>query len=214
FSDSGDGSTRGSRPSTRKQLQGPRPTALKINQDSYKIKKPPIAPPPPQPPDRLSAPETSENRHPVIIYAVSPKIIHTNVSDFMSLVQRLTGSEAPDPGGSGSGDVSPAARLASIERISPRKLRGEAAAVDRNGALGDLLIEGGVEFVGGSHGILSPSPESLAPISGGHFSPAASMDPPLSNMFLLSPSTLFSAPLISPSPTSFDTFKLNPFFDF
>ncbi|KAK2453313.1 protein MKS1 [Trifolium repens] len=61
------------------QLQGPRPTPLRINKNSHKIKKPPLGP-------------QAQIRQPVIIYTVSPKIIHTTPSEFMSLVQRLTGS--------------------------------------------------------------------------------------------------------------------------
>ncbi|CAJ2674562.1 unnamed protein product [Trifolium pratense] len=61
------------------QLQGPRPTPLRINKNSHKIKKPPLAP-------------QAQIRQPVIIYTVSPKIIHTTPNEFMSLVQRLTGS--------------------------------------------------------------------------------------------------------------------------
>lgn len=63
------------------QLQGPRPTPLRINKNSHKIKKPPLAP-------------QAQPRLPVIIYMVSPKIIHTTPSEFMSLVQRLTGSSS------------------------------------------------------------------------------------------------------------------------
>ncbi|PON76285.1 VQ motif containing protein [Parasponia andersonii] len=70
--------------SPRKELQGPRPTPLKIHKDSHKIRKPPVAPQP-------SQPQAHQPRQPVIIYTVSPKVIHTNPSDFMNLVQRLTG---------------------------------------------------------------------------------------------------------------------------
>lgn len=71
--------------SPRQELQGPRPTPLKIRKESRKIRKPPVAPtqqPPPPPPP------------PVIIYTVSPKIIHANASEFMTLVQRLTGPDS------------------------------------------------------------------------------------------------------------------------
>ncbi|PKA66803.1 Protein MKS1 [Apostasia shenzhenica] len=66
------------------QLQGPRPAPLKLHRDSHKITKP------------LPAPSTqpAQRRLPVIIYTVSPKVIHTNPSEFMSLVQRLTGCSA------------------------------------------------------------------------------------------------------------------------
>ncbi|XP_059640641.1 VQ motif-containing protein 20 [Cornus florida] len=59
---------------------------LKINKDSHCIQKP--SPP-------LSSSSTAgvrpQLRHPVIIYTHSPKIIHTHPSNFMSLVQKLTG---------------------------------------------------------------------------------------------------------------------------
>ncbi|XLR40042.1 hypothetical protein S83_024702 [Arachis hypogaea] len=77
--------------SPRRELQGPRPTPLRINKDSHKIKKPPLAPPPPQQPPSHHQPPP---RQPIIIYTVSPKIIHTTPGDFMSLVQRLTGSSS------------------------------------------------------------------------------------------------------------------------
>ncbi|KAK8952981.1 Protein MKS1 [Platanthera guangdongensis] len=73
------------------QLQGPRPSALKVRKDTFKIKKPPPAAAP-----ILSNPPPNHKRPPIIIYTVSPKIIHTKPSDFMSLVQRLTGV-SPSP---------------------------------------------------------------------------------------------------------------------
>ncbi|CAA0811059.1 Protein MKS1 [Striga hermonthica] len=208
FSSGGGGD--GSRPSPRRELQGPRPAALKVNKDSYKIRKPPIARPPhPQPPPPGDPPQTSaDDRQPVIIYAVSPKVIHTTVSDFMGLVQRLTGN-----GGSEGGNLSPAARLASIERTSPAKEREIVAGERSHGDLvGDLLQDSVVEL-GRVPGILSPAPASLPPVSAGLFSPTA-VDPFMSgyNMFIPSPSTLFSVPMASPSPSSLDLF--NPFFDF
>uniref|UniRef100_A0A5B6ZVC6 VQ domain-containing protein n=1 Tax=Davidia involucrata TaxID=16924 RepID=A0A5B6ZVC6_DAVIN len=212
----------GGKPSpTRKELQGPRPSPLRVSKDSHKIRKPPVAPqpfhpqappPPPHPPPGQEA--TTQNRQPVIIYAVTPKVIHATVSDFMSLVQRLTGpsssaSNDPSAATSGGGDVSPAARLASIERTSPK---------ERERA-GDLTgIVEGVE-VGQIPGILSPAPATLPPISPGYFSPGS--DPyafslmhdqsPFMNMFLPSPSNLFSAPIVSPSPSSMDLFNFDLF---
>lgn len=214
FSGGGDG---GNRPSPRKelQLQGPRPSALKVNKDSHKIRKPPVAPPPHLPPP---PPQPSENRQPIIIYAVPPRIIHTTVSDYKSLVQRLTGNTTEGAtSSSGVGDLSPAARLASIEKTSPPKER-EAAANGgshdndmSNFTMGDFLGDSNVEL-GALPGILSPAPGSLPPISPGFFSPAG--DPFMMgyNMFLTSPTTLFTAPMVSPSPSSCDLF--NPFFDF
>lgn len=180
----------------KRQLQGPRPAPLKVNKDSHKIKKPPIHPPPKPPLPPAPAPET---RQPVIIYAVSPKVIHTTENEFMDLVQRLTGPNSVEF----SGNISPAARLATIEKTSPSgRERG--------------MIDG--FEVGNFPGILSPAPSTLAPISAGMFSPGFDMSllnemsPFLSNLFTPSPSSLLAAPMVSPSPTSFDL--LSQFFDF
>ncbi|GMN48398.1 hypothetical protein TIFTF001_017575 [Ficus carica] len=54
---------------SRKELQGPRPTPLKIHKDSHKIRKPPVAPPQP------SQPPIQPPRQPVIIYDISPKSV-------------------------------------------------------------------------------------------------------------------------------------------
>ncbi|KAH6812651.1 hypothetical protein C2S53_005948 [Perilla frutescens var. hirtella] len=220
---SGSGDAADNRPSPRKelQLQGPRPTALKVNKDSHKIKKPPVAPLPHHLPPPPAPPQPSENRQPIIIYAVPPRVIHTTVSDYKSLVQRLTGNNAEGgaaaSSSSGVGDLSPAARLASIEKTSPPKEREAAANGGADSefgslAMGDFLGDTNVEL-GAVPGILSPAPWSLPPISPGFFSPAG--DPfmmGLNSMFLPSPSTLFTAPMVSPSPSSCDLF--NPFFDF
>lgn len=198
------------RPSPRKELQGPRPTALKVNKDSHKIRKPPVAPPHHR--HNPLPQQTPEDRQPVIIYAVSPKVIQTTVTDFKSLVQRLTGNTTA----TAAEDLSPAARLASIEKTSPREIAGNRSAdTSYDGSdflLGDFVGDTAVE-VRRVPGILSPAPASIPPISPGFFSP--SLDPFMMgyNMFVTSPSTLFSAPMVSPSPSSFcDPF--NPFFDF
>ncbi|XP_073098547.1 uncharacterized protein [Elaeis guineensis] len=73
--------------SPRQELRGARPPRLKVRKDPYKIKKAPVAPPSPRP----TAPPP-QHRPPVIIYTVSPKVIHTTPNEFMSLVQRLTGA--------------------------------------------------------------------------------------------------------------------------
>lgn len=230
-----ESSTDGSPSPTRRQLQGPRPPQLRVRKDSHVIKKPPIVPQPHAPP-RPPAEGPSQNRQPVIIYAVSPKVIHTTATDFMSLVQRLTGSSSSDQAsGSGNrGDVSPAARLASIERTSPRPKEREKDRQIGNDIMG--MVEG-IEM-GQNPGILSPAPGTLPPISPGFFfSPRSDphgysilqdlssplfnqgnmfMPSPLFNqgsVFMPSPSTLFSAPMASPSPSSFDLFN-QQFFDF
>lgn len=74
--------------SRRKELQGSRPSALKIRRDSQKVRNPRVAVPaiPPTP--------LSSRSQPVIVYLQSPRIIHAQVQDFMSLVQRLTGKSS------------------------------------------------------------------------------------------------------------------------
>ncbi|KAH7681643.1 VQ domain-containing protein [Dioscorea alata] len=62
-------------------LQGPRPTALLLHKESHKINKSP----------------TTSSKKPVVIYMVSPEIIHVEPSEFMALVQRLTGPSSSSP---------------------------------------------------------------------------------------------------------------------
>lgn len=71
-----------------KELQGLRPPPLKICRESHKIRKPapPVSAVPSMPIIKRS--------QPVIIYMHSPKVIHAEVQDFMTLVQRLTGSSS------------------------------------------------------------------------------------------------------------------------
>lgn len=80
------------------------PPPLKISKDSHLIKKPSSASS-----GSATSPSSSsssingvtgltkpQQRHPVIIYTHSPKIIHTHPSDFMALVQKLTGLSRSD----------------------------------------------------------------------------------------------------------------------
>ncbi|XAR62458.1 hypothetical protein NMG60_11017214 [Bertholletia excelsa] len=173
--------------SPRKELQGPRPTPLKINKDSHKIRKPPVAPA-----AAAAQPPAQHHRPPVIIYTVSPKIIHTDPSEFMDLVQRLTGPDpipttSSAPFADSSGAISPAARFASMEKIkSPEKKKpqiGEAAHV---GEAESMDTNEGVERTGMLPGILSPDPTALPSIPQAFFSPPS--DPnPLSFFHDLSP---------------------------
>ncbi|RDX80731.1 Protein MKS1, partial [Mucuna pruriens] len=165
------------------QLQGPRPTPLRINKDSHKIKKPPLAPQQashPQPPPR----------QPIIIYTVSPKVIHTTPNDFMSLVQRLTGSSSSEVSSnninepfSGDGMVSPAARYASIEKaVSPMGKKQVDNIISDVEEIEKIMDDG---VIGRSQsnmfqGILSPGPASLSPIPSNFFSPPSS-DPSMVN---------------------------------
>lgn len=165
----------GKSPRRSLELQGPRPTPLKINKESHKIKKPPLAPHQPHPP-----------RQPIIIYTVSPKIIHTTPSDFMSLVQRLTGSHSSssqneDPfsvaNGSDESVVSPAARFATIEKAarssSPKNNTNNNKLHHPSNGEGREISNNDITISMSQHGILSPGPTSLSPIPSGFFSPTA-----------------------------------------
>ncbi|ERN03981.1 hypothetical protein AMTRI_Chr13g85580 [Amborella trichopoda] len=68
----------------RREIQGPRPTPLRISRDSHLIHKNSSS-------SQNGAPCGKRQRDPIIIYTESPKIIHTQAHDFMALVQRLTG---------------------------------------------------------------------------------------------------------------------------
>lgn len=76
-------------------------SALKVCKDSHRIRKPPL--PLPRPTARPSLSSCSQQqqllhrspvqyRAPIIIHTYSPEVIHTQPDDFMSLVQKLTGS--------------------------------------------------------------------------------------------------------------------------
>ncbi|XWS44754.1 hypothetical protein CRYUN_Cryun15aG0074600 [Craigia yunnanensis] len=193
-------------PKRQLQIQGPRPTPLKVSKDSHKIKKPP-------PHATFPAPEAAADqrrRDPVIIYAVSPKVIHAEESDFMSIVQRYTGLSSVNF--SGDGDVSPAARLAATEKASPspREKTGNVRVVGEGGMEEDLIRI--------PPGILSPAPEALPAVATGTFvsqasearmmSPLNDWSPMLhgSGFMARSSSALFSGPLISSPTLSSDFF--------
>lgn len=158
-------------------LQGPRPSPLSVNKASHKIGKPP-RPAPPYHPQRAPPPA---NREPVIIYAISPKVIHTEASDFMSVVQRLTGLCSSSTGASSSeiaagGPISPAARMAVLERASPpdrERERERATAIDESELLGMMDWDTGAVDLGLIPGILSPAPANLPAVTAEMFSPAS-----------------------------------------
>ncbi|KAJ8762973.1 hypothetical protein K2173_023102 [Erythroxylum novogranatense] len=227
--------------SPRKELQGPRPPALKVRKDSYKIKKPPVAPPQRSEQQHPQQPPAAQPRQPVIIYTVSPKVIHTNPSEFMNLVQRLTGSNSTasssssftttsNPFNDDGGAISPAARYATIEKAkSPKEKKQQTTDVGFvEGVEWSQVIERSSLFPG----ILSPGPASLPPIPPNFFSPATS-DPNSLNFFhdlspalhgnrnfiegtfMPSPSTNFFSPHIISPNSSMDLFSnFNNIFDF
>ncbi|KAH0471058.1 hypothetical protein IEQ34_000781 [Dendrobium chrysotoxum] len=145
--------TRG-RPSPKRgiQLQGPRPAPLKVNKDSHKLKKPSFPPPP-------TAPSAIQRRPPVIIYTVSPKIIHTKPSEFMSLVQRLTGCSASNASAATATTGNPTDNnLSAAEQNSPAQSKTTKDQDDTD-ELRRLFIGGG-------------STTGIQPISPNFFSPS------------------------------------------
>jgi hypothetical protein len=222
--------------SPRKELQGPRPPALKIRKDSHKIRKPPVAPQPFQQQPQNQPP--TQQCPPVIIYTVSPKVIHTNPNDFMTLVQRLTGSSSTstssNPFNDDCGAISPAARFATIEKANSPKdqqkqqqLGGDLGYVE-----GIMEIDRVMERPSLGPGILSPGPASLPPIPPNFFSPDQNsvsffhdLSPILhgnrnfiEGSFMPSPSTFVWPRINSPSTPSTDLFNnfnaYNNLFDF
>ncbi|KAF5725281.1 VQ motif-containing family protein [Tripterygium wilfordii] len=102
------------------RARGPRLSNHNVRKGSHKIRKPPVAPPPHQKQSQQQQP-----RSPIIIYTVSPIVIHTHPSEFMNLVQRLTGSSSSSATcktynlfHDDCGAVSPAARYATIEKAN------------------------------------------------------------------------------------------------
>ncbi|GAU35083.1 hypothetical protein TSUD_70060 [Trifolium subterraneum] len=195
-----------STPSPKKeiQIQGTRPPPLRVSKESHTIRKPPL---PPAAHHHPPAGAASQHRQPLIIYSVSPKVLHVTESNFMDVVQRLTGPSAGEEAPQQSGAVSPAARLASIERTSPTERERVQNTIDE-----DLtwLLEG--FEMGQFPGILSPAPATLPPISQGFFSPMNEpqttpfwhdMTSPFwyGNSFVASPSGLLSATVVSPLPS-------------
>ncbi|KAJ4869035.1 Protein MKS1 [Raphanus sativus] len=170
------------------QIYGQRPSPLSVHKDSHKIKKPPKHPAPPPRQHRDQDPLYAA-REPVVIYAVSPKVVHTTASDFMNVVQRLTGISSAvflEPGN--GGDVSPAARLAATENASPRGGKEPAPAAEISTAM-----EEAAEFSGyAAPGILSPSPAMLPTASTGIFSQMGGMFSPGIPPGLFSPAGLMS----------------------
>ncbi|KAK4352554.1 hypothetical protein RND71_028072 [Anisodus tanguticus] len=209
--------------SPRRELQGPRPAPLKVRKDSHKIRKPPVAPsqhhhhPPQAPP-----------RPPVIIYTVSPKVIHANPSEFMTLVQRLTGPDHnstcstsatatssssslsffPFQKNMNTGAISPAARFASIEKTRTPEGKKLQQICDMGNNMVHEGIEIGTEIErrGFFPGILSPNPSSLPPIPPDFFSPPSHDPNPLGFFYDLSPvlhsNKNYFEPSFFPSPSN------------
>ncbi|KAG2572066.1 transcription initiation factor TFIID subunit 4-like [Panicum virgatum] len=207
-------SSSGRGPATpRRQLQGPRPPRLNVRMESHAIRKPSgsaglapaaaaqgAAPPRRERDDQQQQHAPAPPRAPVIIYDASPKVIHAKPSEFMAIVQSLTGpgSGAPQQQRqerhrrqadddillldqaaaaflppelmlSPSAAMSPAARLATIER-SVRPAPDHDAGVFPGADDGTLAAVLGP--LARHPSILSPLPSALPPAAAsGLFSP-------------------------------------------
>ncbi|CAL5017077.1 unnamed protein product [Urochloa decumbens] len=230
-SSSGRGGGGGGPATPRRQLQGPRPPRLNVRMESHAIRKQPsgsgLAVPAAAPAAAQRREREQEHHHqapqraPVIIYDASPKVIHAKPSEFMALVQSLTGpgSAAPPPPHhhqhhqapdddddvmllgqtttantattflppelllSPSAAMSPAARLATIERsvrpMPASAAQDYAAAFIPDGGGGGTSSNGDDGTLAAMLGpalrhpsILSPLPSSLPPAAAsGLFSP-------------------------------------------
>ncbi|KAH0868693.1 hypothetical protein HID58_075715 [Brassica napus] len=174
-----------------KEILGPRPPPLKIRKESHKIiKKPPLVPQPrlqpPEPaPPQLQQQEPMQSqppRGPVIIYTVSPKIIHTHPNNFMALVQRLTGKTcASTTSSSASQSILAPNNMSATVDTSCSSLSPAARYVvmEKDNASNEVGFVGGVETTDQSYyyhhhqnrvmdipnsyngGILPPDPTSL-----------------------------------------------------
>ncbi|KAM1052439.1 hypothetical protein ACFX13_000026 [Malus domestica] len=217
-------------PKKEVQLQGPRPSPLRVNKDSVKIKKPPPHPHPHPHPAYTQHPHPPPQ--PVVIYSVSPKVIHATENEFMSLVQRLTGPSTSPPSSSADG-LSPAARLASVHKTSPNSSTSDynkvvAGAATTSTSIDDdfmtsifnnLEAQGGgggggsvqLDEMGQFPGILSPAPASLPAVPSGLFSHQHQHDvissPMFNNWMGMANSPGPASALVSPSPCSWDLFN-------
>ncbi|KAG2664130.1 hypothetical protein I3760_16G065200 [Carya illinoinensis] len=81
---------------SRREINGVRPSPLKIRKGSRFIHKPSSSTSNSSVPCvNVPARQQKQPRPPVIIYTQSPKIIHTHAKDFRALVQKLTGMSSP-----------------------------------------------------------------------------------------------------------------------
>ncbi|KAF5751920.1 hypothetical protein HS088_TW02G00939 [Tripterygium wilfordii] len=80
--------------SSRREINGLRPSPLRIHKDSHLIHKSSSSVFAKQQPQEQR--QRQQQHGPVIIYTHSPKIIHTKPQDFMALVQKLTGRSSSD----------------------------------------------------------------------------------------------------------------------
>jgi len=109
------------------------------------------------------------------------------------VVQRLTGKPPDNKQPARPGEVSPAARFASIQRTSPKKK--QRFSWNRDDDMMQMLDEG--VQMGQVPGILLPESSTLPPISSENFSPVSLPSTP---SYILSPETfsLITSDIFSP----------------
>ncbi|KAL1553579.1 VQ motif-containing protein 20-like [Salvia divinorum] len=98
--------------------------SMRISKDSHVIQKTP---------SNQNPPPTPPKRQPVIIYTHSPKVIHAVPSNFMKLVQRLTGL-------SDDGEVEPVAKV-EVETPKEDDEKGDTSS----GSFGNIIGGGSYE---------------------------------------------------------------------
>ncbi|KAE8701642.1 PHD finger family protein [Hibiscus syriacus] len=193
--------------SPRKELQGPRPSPLKVRKDSYQIRKPPLAPQPvhhQQQPQQIRPPARHRHRH--------------------------RQSNPPIFNDTSSGAISPAARFATIEKTKPPAEGKKQQIYEENyGFVEGIEMNRAVERTSFLPGILSPGPTSLPRISPNFFSPPSDpnsigffhdLSPVLhgnrnfiEGSFMPSPSSYNMSPYFIPSPFTPSIDLFNNFFD-
>ncbi|KAK3018737.1 hypothetical protein RJ639_003031 [Escallonia herrerae] len=156
-------------------INGPRPSPLKISRFSSTLKKPN---------------RKADRGKPVIIYAKSPKIIHAQARDFMSLVQKLTGMSSR----SGSKETARSERESKEEGNS---LEGNNGNSESSSGVTDEK-----QYGGGGRGKEATS-SSVSPLFRAHNSFLADIPlfTPNSSDFFSSPRPLFRySDMATPSP--------------
>ncbi|GKV46545.1 hypothetical protein SLEP1_g53518 [Rubroshorea leprosula] len=117
-------------------INGQRPSPLKINKESHSIRKSSSS-------SSISdAPPKQKQRQPVIIYTDSPKIIHAQKQEFMALVQKLTGCH------SRSSDFDDDHKTTSPLKGSSFKEEGIIKVVEENDSSSGLMDENCGRVVG------------------------------------------------------------------
>ncbi|KAH9746806.1 hypothetical protein KPL70_004529 [Citrus sinensis] len=172
-----------------REINGPRPSPLKINKDSHVIHKLPSSSS-----NSLllvhnnkQEQEQDQQRRPVIIYAHSPKVIHTQPRDFMALVQKLTGSD-------GNHEAAPRTQKAqAVVLKKPKQMPRLDHDHHEEDSDHDQKLGGGTGDCGGADSSISTSPILKAPTNPfladvPLFTPTASTD------FFCSPKPMFRFP--------------------